>query len=76
MKKERETFPFTAIQGQDEMKLGLLLNVVEPEIKGLLVFGDRGTGKSTTIRALIDLMPQKVILLIRHQKRIQKKIRL
>jgi magnesium chelatase subunit I len=40
------------------MKLGLLLNVVEPEIKGLLVFGDRGTGKSTTIRALIDLMPQ------------------
>ena len=58
MKKERETFPFTAIQGQDEMKLGLLLNVVEPEIKGLLVFGDRGTGKSTTIRALIDLMPQ------------------
>ena len=58
MKKERETFPFTAIQGQDEMKLGLLLNVVEPEIKGLLVFGDRGTGKSTTIRALIDLMPE------------------
>ena len=57
MKKERETFPFTAIQGQDEMKLGLLLNVVEPENKGLLVFGDRGTGKSTTIRALIDLMP-------------------
>lgn len=40
------------------MKLGLLLNVIDPDIKGLLVFGDRGTGKSTTIRALVDLLPE------------------
>lgn len=58
MKKERNIFPFSAIKGQDEMKLGLLLNVIDPEIKGLLVFGDRGTGKSTTIRALVDLLPE------------------
>lgn len=58
MKKRRNIFPFSAIKGQDEMKLGLLLNVIDPEIKGLLVFGDRGTGKSTTIRALVDLLPE------------------
>jgi magnesium chelatase subunit I len=58
VKKERNVFPFSAIKGQDEMKLGLLLNIIEPEIKGLLVFGDRGTGKSTTIRALVDLLPK------------------
>lgn len=58
MKKKRNIFPFSAIKGQDEMKLGLLLNVIDPEIKGLLVFGDRGTGKSTTIRALVDLLPE------------------
>ena len=51
------TFPFTAIVGQDEMKLALILNVIDPKIGGVLIMGDRGTGKSTTIRAIADLLP-------------------
>ncbi|RUP00586.1 magnesium chelatase ATPase subunit I [Hyphomicrobium sp.] len=53
----RATFPFTAILGQDEMKLALLISAVDPSIGGVLVFGDRGTGKSTAVRALADLLP-------------------
>ncbi|NEO50890.1 MAG: magnesium chelatase ATPase subunit I, partial [Moorea sp. SIO4A3] len=48
----RLVFPFTAIVGQEEMKLALLLNVIDPKIGGVMIMGDRGTGKSTTIRAL------------------------
>jgi magnesium chelatase subunit D len=51
-------YPFTAIVGQDEMKLSLLLNVIEPSIGGVLIMGHRGTGKSTAVRALADLLPQ------------------
>lgn len=51
-------FPFTAIVGQDEMKLALQLNVIDPKIGGVLIMGDRGTGKSTTIRAIADLLPE------------------
>lgn len=54
----RVVFPFTAIVGQEEMKLALLLNVIDPKIGGVMIMGDRGTGKSTTIRALADLLPQ------------------
>ena len=54
----RSVFPFTAIVGQDEMKLALLLNVIDPKIGGVMIMGDRGTGKSTTIRALADLLPE------------------
>ena len=50
-------FPFSAIVGQDDMKLALLLTAIDPKIGGVLVFGDRGTGKSTAIRALADLLP-------------------
>lgn len=50
-------FPFTAIAGQEELKLGLLLTAVDPLIGGLLAFGDRGTGKSTAVRALAALLP-------------------
>lgn len=50
-------YPFTAIVGQEEMKLALILNVIDPKIGGVMVMGDRGTGKSTTIRALADLLP-------------------
>lgn len=53
----RRVFPFTAIVGQEEMKLALLLNVIDPKIGGVMIMGDRGTGKSTTIRALADLLP-------------------
>jgi magnesium chelatase subunit I len=51
-------FPFTAIVGQDEMKLCLLLNVIDPRIGGVMVMGHRGTGKSTTVRALADVLPE------------------
>uniref|UniRef100_UPI003002F9D7 magnesium chelatase subunit of protochlorophyllide reductase n=1 Tax=Cephaleuros diffusus TaxID=1519597 RepID=UPI003002F9D7 len=51
-------FPFTAIVGQEELKLALILNIIDPKIGGLLIMGDRGTGKSTTVRALIDLLPE------------------
>ncbi|CAN5905921.1 magnesium chelatase ATPase subunit I [soil metagenome] len=50
-------FPFSAIVGQDEMKLAILIAAVEPAIGGVLVFGDRGTGKSTAVRALAALLP-------------------
>lgn len=50
-------YPFSAIVGQDEMKRALLLAAVDPRIGGILVFGDRGTGKSTAVRGLAGLLP-------------------
>nr|YP_009106193.1 magnesium chelatase subunit of protochlorophyllide reductase [Binuclearia lauterbornii]AIT94996.1 magnesium chelatase subunit of protochlorophyllide reductase [Binuclearia lauterbornii] len=62
LEQSRPIFPFTAIVGQEEMKLALLLNVIDPKIGGVMIMGDRGTGKSTTVRALVDLLPEiKVI---------------
>lgn len=54
---ERPVFPFTSIVGQEEMKLSLILNVIDPKIGGVMIMGDRGTGKSTIVRALVDLLP-------------------
>jgi magnesium chelatase subunit I len=51
------TFPFAAIVGQDEMTLAIQVVAVDPSIGGVLVMGDRGTGKSTAVRALADLLP-------------------
>ena len=51
-------FPFSAIVAQDEMKLAILIAAVEPAIGGLLVLGDRGTGKSTAVRGLAALLPR------------------
>ena len=56
--KKRAVFPFSAIIGQEEIKLALLLNVIDPKIGGVIIMGDRGTGKSTTIRAIADLLPE------------------
>ncbi|KAA8519698.1 hypothetical protein F0562_013857 [Nyssa sinensis] len=55
---QRPVYPFSAIVGQDEMKLCLLLNVIDPKIGGVMIMGDRGTGKSTTVRSLVDLLPE------------------
>ncbi|CAM1343215.1 AAA family ATPase [Tenacibaculum amylolyticum] len=52
----RYCFPFTAIIGQDDFKLCLLLNLIDPTIGGVLATGDKGTGKTTTVRALSQLM--------------------
>jgi len=57
-KFDTPVFPFTAIVGQDEMKLALQLNIIDPKIGGVMIMGDRGTGKSTTIRAIADLLPE------------------
>jgi magnesium chelatase subunit I len=51
-------FPFTAIVGQEEMKSALILNVIDPSIGGLLIMGEKGTAKSTAVRALADLLPE------------------
>jgi len=62
IENERPVFPFTAIVGQEEMKLALILNVIDPKIGGVMIMGDRGTGKSTTVRALVDLLPEMEVV--------------
>ena len=51
-------YPFTAIVGMDDLRLGLLLNAVSPAVGGVLVRGEKGTAKSTAVRALSALLPQ------------------
>ncbi len=53
-----EIYPFSAIVGQNEMKQAVILSAIDPSIGGVLVFGDRGTGKSTAVRALGSLLPK------------------
>lgn len=58
----RQVFPFTAIIGQTNMKLALILNIIDPRIGGVMSMGDRGTGKSTVVRSLVDLLPKIEII--------------
>ena len=55
--KERIQYPFTAIVGQERMRLALVLNVINPALGGVLIRGEKGTAKSTAVRALAELMP-------------------
>jgi len=55
---KQDNFPFSAIVGQDKLKTGLLLNAVDPAIGGVLISGHKGTGKSTAVRALVNILPQ------------------
>src|SRR5438445_5121901 len=51
------TYPFSAIVGQEQLKLALLLNAIQPAIGGVLIRGEKGTAKSTAVRALATLLP-------------------
>lgn len=51
-------FPFLALVGQQEMKLALILALINPAVGGVLLIGPRGTGKSTAVRSLVDLLPE------------------
>ncbi|MEV6649535.1 putative cobaltochelatase [Streptomyces sp. NPDC051219] len=55
-------YPFTAIVGMDDLRLGLLLNAVSPAVGGVLVRGEKGTAKSTAVRALSALMPEVAVV--------------
>ncbi len=56
--EEQVTFPFVKIVDQDELKLCLIMNVIDPAIGGVLIMGDRGTAKSVAVRSLIQLLPE------------------
>ncbi|WDM16219.1 putative cobaltochelatase [Streptomyces lavenduligriseus] len=55
-------YPFTAVVGQDDLRLALLLNAVSPAVGGVLVRGEKGTAKSTTVRALSALLPEVAVV--------------
>ncbi|MCW4017809.1 MAG: putative cobaltochelatase [Candidatus Bathyarchaeota archaeon] len=56
--RNKTTYPFSAIVGQEKMKLALILNVINPKIGGVLLRGEKGTGKSLAVRALANLLPE------------------
>ncbi|MEM2280837.1 MAG: putative cobaltochelatase [Candidatus Bathyarchaeia archaeon] len=56
--RSKIVYPFTAIVGQEKMKTALILNVINPKIGGVLLRGEKGTGKSLAVRALADLLPE------------------
>ena len=59
---ERYSYPFSAIVGQERMKMALVLNAINPSIGGVLIRGEKGTGKSTAVRALARLLPEQEVV--------------
>lgn len=62
MAVDRSIFPFTAIVGQERMKLALILNAIHPPVGGVLIRGEKGTAKSTAVRALARLLPEQQVV--------------
>jgi magnesium chelatase subunit I len=62
MSKDNPVYPFSAIVGQEDMKNALLVNVVNPSIGGVLIRGEKGTAKSTAVRAIADLLPERKVI--------------
>jgi magnesium chelatase subunit I len=62
MSMERSVYPFSAIVGQEKMKLALVLNAIHPAIGGVLIRGEKGTGKSTAVRGLARLLPEFTVV--------------
>ena len=58
MQRKRLVFPFSAIVGLDKLKLAILINAINPKIGGLLIRGPKGSGKSSIVRALADILPK------------------
>ncbi|MBW2030075.1 MAG: ATP-binding protein [Deltaproteobacteria bacterium] len=58
MEKNKRVYPFVAIVGQENMKLALILNIINPTLSGVLIRGEKGTAKSTAVRALADVLPE------------------
>lgn len=58
MNNIKKIYPFSAIVGQEEMKKGLLLNAINPKLSGILIRGEKGTAKSTAVRALAEILPE------------------
>ena len=61
--ESRVVLPVTVIVKQERLKLALILNAINPRIGGVLVRGEKGTGKSTTVRALADLLPEVEVMM-------------
>ena len=57
---KRAYFPFTAIVGQEKMKRALILNLINPALGGVLIKGEKGTAKSTAVRALTEVLPERM----------------
>lgn len=56
--RKRIPYSFTAIVGQEKMKKALILNIINPGLSGVLIRGEKGTAKSTAVRALAELLPE------------------
>ena len=59
METKKLLFPFTRIVGQEDMKKALLLNIIDPSIGGVLIKGEKGTAKSTMVRSLVQILPER-----------------